>query len=97
MDSAWVYAQYMHIELGATSATSEGHEFVVAQLRHCFSGDKSFAPAGFLESLEKFTSDKGKAEKHMKRLSCIHAANFAVEGRGIATDKIRSITNELYE
>jgi len=44
---------------------------VVAQLRHCFSGDKSFAPAGFLDSLEKFTSDKGKAEKHMKRLGCI--------------------------
>ena len=39
-------------------------------LRHCFAGAESFTPPGFLEALERFGSDKRKAEEHLKSLCC---------------------------
>jgi len=37
--------------------------------RHCFVGDTSFTPSGFVDALEKFNGDTSKAEEHMKFLA----------------------------
>lgn len=56
-------------QLGEGIAHSTGKSGIST---HCFVGDTSFTPSGFVDALEKFNGDTSKAEEHMKSKGAAH-------------------------